>query len=775
MRHILRKNILFFTIATTIYAGIGACLLFSRALGQEPLAQWKDVSNPACVSLSGNEDLELTWKFTYLKKPSVLMQTANDTWKTSRGVAFDIRSDRSGPLFLRIDQNNKQIFLAQLNVSKTWSRKTLSFDDFSPYGKTRGSIEPSRVDNIYLVDLNGSDSGAKGERTVFIKQMALFNTLPSGKNSIRIPLLAFDSKGNILSGKQLALRGTSGGRWCYLSSPDDAAIPMQLTTQSLNIEGQTQPLPVVIVDKDRPATLEMLYWPAGKDYKIRLQANSRGSGIQSEIEKGYLLVNLALAKTRYRLLSEYLAADKGNLTKQLQDIGFKLAEIDREPSPRRQASLADALLLQMLDLSRDAVRSKARSLVDRALRPGKEVPVPTPQPRLLLPGKSVILSLEDPAFRIGMGQGFGFVTHKTPPAQIDHFYAQLRQAGFNMVTLPLYWDQVVDPRGKPTKWQQTLRFDTLAQLGFTFHAHGFVQSGMPEPIRKLKRAQFMVAAKQHSATLATQLAQRYGDRVVLWQAVNEPASNRFGGSTVAERINMVSELVGHMRDTLPGARVVVNDYDWERGLEAEQNLATRSIVGTLPFYRELLKSRHIPDVLAVEWYPGARVERPEFNVNLAEPCMDLLDTSLYWDRFLALGRPLIFTESNFPGDMHRKDMNGYAWGRWDSESQAQAAVDTLVLAMSKPGIEGWVWWSITDNEPWNRAGGLFTSAGKPKPVLEGLRTEIRAMTHPRTITVRTDGKLPMPTLPGIWKLSVKDGPTWRVKRDRSGKLSLVDL
>lgn len=757
----------FLLLALTLGA---LALLLAPVQGKELLANWQVGDDSGNISYSGNETRELIWAYRYGRKPAVLRQTSHDAWQKTRGIDFSIRSDRVGRLFLRIDQTDGRIFLCHFSVSKEWRQKHLAYAEFTPFGNTSGQVAPSRIRAIYLVDLNGPDGGFTGHRSVWIKQMQPWHSEGDNKTAA-IPLLAYDSRGDIITLKGFKSRGLSGGRWCYLSGPDGNSLPMQLRETKGMVGGRSRKLPTVITDKNKPAALEILYWPVGEQYKVRLQANPDGRGIGATNTAGYLHLNLALAQTRYRILCDYVEQHRLKWTKQLAVAGDRLADIERETDPRSQAARADELLLDLLNLSRDVVRQHAAARLEELLATGEEVAVPAPAPDLLKKGQRVTIGLEDPAFRIGMGEGFGFVWHKTPPARIDAFYTELRRAGFNMVTLPLYWDQVVDAEGRPTQWQDTLRFDTLARLGFTLHAHGFVQSGMPDAVRPLKGTAFVEAGKKHMTDLAGRLAGRYGKQMILWQAVNEPASNAFGGSTVEERIGMVSDFICHMRTLLPEARVVVNDYDWERGIEAGRELSDRSIIGTLPFYRELLKAPNRPDLLALEWYPGARVERPEFRVDLSEPCMDLLDTSLYWDRFLDLGLPLIFTESNFPGSMRKNDLNGYAWGRWDRASQAQAAVDTLILALSKPDIHGLVWWSVTDNEPWNRNGGLFTAEGNPKPVFKAISAQIQRLKEAKTVTVKASGKLPVPALPGIWRIKIEGGPTWRIERDRSGKIS----
>lgn len=734
---------------------------------------WVALSGKVAQEHDPAGEQELKWECNYGKDPCVLTRMADSDWKVAARISFQIRSDREGRLFLRLDQKNKKIFLANFGVSNAWRQIDLSMQDFQPYGTSEGLVDPALLGSVYLVDLNGSDGGERGSRTVWLKAIDLPKAVSAGGSSKKtIPLVAFDSDGKVLGMREMARRGTSAGQWCFLTNNEGSPVPMKIVEQWATVDGKSMLIPAIVLEDTKPATLEVLYWPVGDEFKLWLQVDGRGQGIQNGLRRGVLLLNLELAHTRYRKLQDYLRTGGARFKDELRQIGEDLNDIEQETSLSRQALRADANLDHLLRISREAVRHTARAAVSSRMEPGPEISIPTPKAGLLLPGRRVEVRLEDLEFRVGMGQGFGFFTKREPKENVDAYYAELKNAGFNFATMPLYWDQIVDRAGNYTQWREILQFDTLVALGFAIHAHGFVQSGMPDAVKRLKGEEFVQAAKRHMAKVASDYHKRYGSSVALWQVINEPASNPFGGYLMAKRIRMVSDLIGFMRTIVPHAVIVVNDYDWGRGLEPEKPFGSRNISGSMDFYKELMRAENKPDVLSLEWYPGARVDRPEFGVDLAEPCMDLLDSSLYWDRFIALGLPLIFTESNFPGSMRKDDKNGYAWGRWDSASQAQAAVDTFLLALSKPQIIGWVWWSVTDDEPWQPHGGLLTAKGQGKPVLERLKAEIARLKAPKEILVKSADKLALPRLPGTYRISIAENVSWAVRRDISGNVSI---
>lgn len=755
------------------------------------LKGWKSTSWGDDVELSGTSDQTLEWRFSYGKKPSVMKKKSDDFWKMFRKISFQAKSDRDGVLFLRLDQKDKKIFLSHFNVSTSWKQITLAVDDFSPFGKDSGaSLDPSLISNIYMVDLNGSDEGARGDRTVFLTNF-VFNPGSSLKSrasssmkkaglasftATDLPLVAYGSKGNILSQKDFTELGTSGTRWCFLKNlAGDGSLEMSISTKDIIIDNNKVDVPVLEWDQSRPASLEILFWQVGKRYKIWLQADGNGKGIQYALKKGTFLLNRELTVTRFNKLKSYLKVNSiKTFDKELINLEEEIADLDNLTTLRQQAAMSDKILERLLEISEKAVRDHSRFIVTKKLTPGPLVKLPSPATVNLKPGNEIIIKLEEPAFRIGVAQSFGFVFHNEPATNIERYFTELRQSGFNTYVMPLFWDQVVDSRNRFTDWEQKMHLPELIKHDYTFIAHGLIQNGMPDHVRKLKDQAFTTEAKEHLVRMADHLSKKYGRSIILWEAINEPTSNTLGGMKVQKRVDMISELIGQSRSSLPDVKIMINDYDWQRGLEAEKSWSNKNIAGTYEFYKKLLLSRNIPDVLGIEWYPGARVDRPEFRVDMSEPCMDLLDTSLYWDKLIALGLPLILTESNFPGSMTSKDNNGYAWGRWSEASQAEAAVDTFYLALSKPQIIGWNWWSITDTEPWNRDGGLYTTSGKPKKTLIQLRSAIANLKEEISTKIENKQRVSFPELPGKYRITLKgNNASWMVQRLESGHIIMV--
>ena len=743
----------------------------------DPLSGWVAMAGKAALEKESDGSAVLRWQFDYGKDPSVLTRTADASWGAMTGVFLDVKSDRAGTVFIRFDQKDKKIFLTHFEVGTDWTRVNLSTVDFQPFGTTTGTLDPAAIDRAFIVDLNGSDKKARGRRTVWIRNLSLEpqGAAPGALGGHAVPIVAYDADGLIMDVRSLRNLGTSAGQWCFVTDRGGSPLASKIFERDVKVDGKDHKLPVVVLESEEPATLEVLFWPAGKDFKVWLQADGRGKGIQQAVRNGLFLLNLELAHTRLAKLEEYLGGRADDRAKEIMaEVKAMLQKAEGQSSPGRQAALADEALQKLLKLSQEAVRQKAQATLSEQTRPGPPVAVPAPQGATLKGGARVTAQLVDPEFRIGCAQSFGFLTGRTSAERIDGYYRELRDAGFNHYVLPLFWDRMVDDKGRysSTQWDERLRLATLAKLGFTLQAHSIIQYSLPAGVRDLKDDAFARAARAHLAEVADDYSKHFASSVVIWEAVNEPSSNEFGGLKAGKRVDLVSQLIGQLRSSVPGAKVMVNDYDWQRGLETDKPWPSRTIAGTLEFYKALLKKEHAPDVLGLEWYPGVRVERPEFKIDIAEPCLDLLDTSLYWDRLISLGKPLLISESNYPGSMTESDKNGYAWGRWNADAQALAAVDTLELALSKPDMIGWVWWSITDGEPWNRDGGLYTDAGARKPVLPALEALIASLKKPVSLTVDPEGALAMPRLPGVYRIAVEGGQSWEVKLDRNGRATL---
>ncbi len=736
----------------------------------ETLDSWSAHCGDISVISQGKGEKVLQWHFKYNNDACFVTRKADSAWRNMSLLSFKVKSNRSAPLYLRFDQTDGSIFLLPFHCSEKWTTVDVDLNSLKPFGKTSGKFTPKKIENVFIVDLNGKDSGLTGSRSIWFKDF-VFDSGATKSSVKRLKLLAFNSSGTPLTIKGFRRLGLSADQWCFITGKDGMSCKYTLQDVGVTIDGKKYRIPEIAFTPQDNMVLELLYWPVGADYKLWLRVDNGGRGIE-KFQDDLILVNEEVIRTRLHELERFATLfGVTGLKPRIAEFREKVKSLKGLPYPKR-AVQADHVMSDLLAFSRDAVFSASMKKIEARLAPSVKLSVIDVMPGMLSPGEKVSIRLEDPEFRIGVGQSFGFQPLRKDPQRIRKFYDRLKEAGFNHADMPLFWDQVVDDRGHFTDWEALFQFDYLIQHNFTLLAHGLVQTGMPRRIKRLQGERFVQAARAHLDTMIDHLWKRYNSHIILWELVNEPSSNTWGNLDVTQRVKMVVSLNKLFKKRLPDAVSMINDYDWQRGEELSPALHGR-ITGTYDFYRKLLRYENAPDVLGIEWYPGVRVKQPRFGVDMAEPCMDILDTYFYWQRLISLGKPLFLTESGFPGQMSQDDKNGYAWGRWTPSSQARAAVDTLALALSMKEIGGWVWWGITDTEPWNVKGGLFTADGREKPVLKALSRFISSLKGPYDTEVSSQGTLLLPSMPGKYHLTSGKGVEYIIYKNSNNTFKFI--
>ncbi len=717
-----------------------------------------------------------SWEYGYNAEPAVLTGNTDAPWRQSSRIYFEVRSDREGALVLRFNQTNGKVFYSVFTPTQEWQAISFYPKDMIPFDSASNEpMDVSLLEHIFIADMNGPDHGKSGDRTVWMKNFSLKETIQTDPDVVpEIPLLAYGPGGRLLTEQDFKAMGVSAGQWFFATDSKHSPVKVTVKTGTIKLDGEPASVPVLIPSSTSPLTLEILFWQAGESYKLWLRADGRGKGIQNSLINGSILLNLELAHTRLNeLLSSDYTKDKA-LSAQLNRMKIQLEGLDPLESTKECAQKADLILKQLLDISQKSVAAQSRERVMKRLTPKNRVILPFSMKSDL--NNQPWVQLVEPDFRIGVVQSFGFEDPQETNS-IPEYYAKLRETGFNHFVLPLFWDKIVDEKNKFTHWEDILQIPELVSLGYTLHTHAVIQAAKPKFIEKQRGEEFRLSAEQHLAKVFKTYQQDYGSSMHLWEIVNEPSSNIYGGYRVKDRVRLVEALIAAHRNMAPDAKVMVNDYDWQRGIDAQVPWEKKRITGTLLFYQALLKTANPPDVLGLEWYPGLSVNQPAYGIQLFEPCKDLLDTGIAWDQLLSLGLPVMISEFSVPDRMAPSGKNGYAWGKWDMEVQARAAVDSFFLALSKPGITGWVWWGITDKEPWNTGGGLFDSQGLPKPVLEHLGKAISSLKKPLKTTINISNQISMPSVPGIYRIffsnTPESGRLVRLSKTASGEFTLA--
>ena len=546
--------------------------------------------------------------------------------------------------------------------------------------------------------------------------------------------------------------GLSAKRWCFLTDGNGTSIQFGLGDTIAEVDGANVTAPnIMFDDNETGVTLHMLYWPVGDAYKIWLRTDYRNQGLEDYPDDNFYL-NRELAYDRWIDIYYYgIRESDGNATSTA--LNFKDSLNALAGSEKDKAFEADAILKDELDYSRTHLNQAAQERIEARLEPSVNATA-SDLFGAIADGTEVKIHLKEPAFRVGFGQSFGFESLKYDPEIIKYIYNILKNYGFNHADMALFWDQMVDKYGDWTTWEDMFCFDYLRDNGFTLLPHGIIQTGQPDNVKKLTGQDWIDAAKGHLAKIIDHIEPKYGNAIEYWEIANEPSMNEWGDMTVEERVTLLGELHNVFLGKLPDKLSLVNDYDWQRGWSAYPQTAEK-ILNLMPFYKKYIESGNATEVLGLEWYPGARVKQPQFGLDMAEPCKDMLDTYFFWHEVLELGRPLFIVEAGTPGAMSDNDKNGYAWGKWSEETQAEAGRDLLRLAMSIDDILGFVWWGITDKEPWNYRGGLLGPYYKPRDIMRYIRSFYFGLQTTHTSVV-SNGNVKMPTMPGRYCAKVAD-------------------
>ncbi|MGS0755409.1 hypothetical protein ACVBEH_12355 [Roseateles sp. GG27B] len=86
---------------------------------------------------------------------------------TARRMVLSLKSDRSGPLFLQVEQQGGETFFTMLEPKADWTEVTIELSSLRPDPAKRkdGVLKPDRIVKLLLADAAGRD-GVEGQRSV---------------------------------------------------------------------------------------------------------------------------------------------------------------------------------------------------------------------------------------------------------------------------------------------------------------------------------------------------------------------------------------------------------------------------------------------------------------------------------------------------------------------------------------------------------------------------------------------------------------------------------
>ncbi|HRK33092.1 MAG TPA: endo-1,4-beta-xylanase [Candidatus Hydrogenedentes bacterium] len=525
--------------------------------------------------------------------------------------------------------------------------------------------------------------------------------LPAAAN---IVLRAYDTSGKLMRWEDFRARGTFGDQFMYLTGTNDCALEatcwpaFDAEARKLG-QPREKGLPALVFAPGHGLVPQVLFWETTTYGKLLLRADNAGKGFSVATQGDVLVLdlNVELARTAvHDLARRKFSAEAAPLEK-------ALAEAIAKSSPQDRASAADAVLADALRLRDDLEFARAKTTIAANKR-------------------------DAASFRFGVFEGSPYN---------EKAFQTARDAGFSLATLLLGWGWT-DANGgalKTSDIETTFGIDKLAAQGYALKSHGNVwlqdYGILPVRAQSLQPAQLAEAMlTQQSAMLDT-----YGKRFAVWEAMNEP--------NVTNVVNMPRDMTrkllrdsGALIKKSSGPASLVNgahegDYGRRFSVYALDNTPLHDWNRTYLSYLEDANAQGAldsVDVVGLQYYPGFQFN--ESFGGLQGPATTpswLIDTI---DRYAELGKTIHITEVSFPSSYQSSWTSGFWRERWTPETQADYAEMIFAFAYAHPEVESISWWDIYDTKSSVITGGLCDANGKPKPVLDRLRSFMAALRSP---------------------------------------------
>ena len=296
--------------------------------------------------------------------------------------------------------------------------------------------------------------------------------------------------------------------------------------------------------------------------------------------------------------------------------------------------------------------------------------------------------------------------------QLDQFeneeknlrYRRRFKEGFNLATIPFYWDALEPEQGKP-RFEANSPFiyrrppidpclDYCEQNGITPKAHclnydrfspAWVKGRPAEEVKKLLRTRF------------EQLSARYAGRIPCWEVFNELLCNN-GTTPFYDADDMPLWSFQQAEELFADNQLMTNEYTVNIFCDktGHQHSASRRN----PYYmlcEGLIGEGARLDAIGLQFHFFTNESNAE---KYAKGLFDLKHHFSILDQMAKLGKPLQITEVTFP-----------AYGGTAEEFEFQAElIRTFYRAwFSHPAMEGAVYWNLADGYAWGAEPGDFTA------------------------------------------------------------------
>ena len=514
-----------------------------------------------------------------------------------------------------------------------------------------------------------------------------------------------------------------------------------------------------------PRAIEVPLWPAPGYGRVWARADNAGQGYTVTQPGGVLVINLNYEIARSAAYHVDARMDSvqathaipESLKSRLEGVHSLLMEASSAPDEPARAEKSDVAFAEAIKLGEDLELEIARQRIPSARMGSLPLRVVGPD-GTPVSGATVRFRQIDHQFLFGAVQSFGFVNEDFSRETLDGIFRGLADVGLNHYTAHLSW---VELEKQPNtyrldEWNAALGVPSAVAAGMSLKLHSLLQSPMPNGLASSDISTLRTRLTRFSKAVIDFYKSRYGERVAILEIANEPSTHQYGGSRPNE-IELLKDLSGLVHSRWPEVPIMINDVQADMGQRFVGDSDYRHIISPLESFRRINENSVDFDRVGLQWYPGLQVNFYGM-IKLQGALKNLFRTSMEWERFAELGKPVHITEFAVPSSFSDDWDSGWWRRKWSPEVQADFVERMYTLAFSKPHVHEITYWGITDHEPWVVTGGLMDKSLRPKPVLATLQRLIRSWTTTGETTTDGNGRATIKGFGGRYEVVVeKDG------------------
>jgi GH35 family endo-1,4-beta-xylanase len=369
-------------------------------------------------------------------------------------------------------------------------------------------------------------------------------------------------------------------------------------------------------------------------------------------------------------------------------VGGRINQIEEELKKIEKKGIFTARLLRILTLKSD------KEKLQKLMWLGEEIVQEKSQKKL----KDRIGKGEMKDFLVG-GQAFGI--------EKGIKYQNVHKELFELGIAPLYFFLLKPDSRNKTNWELTDKIvDWLVKTKRPIKGHPLVwmhKYARPEWMLSLSFSELKRFLKEH----ITEVIARYGDRIKMWDIVNEiPASDANGFDLTMDQLLEITKMTsGLVKKLQPEAERIIN---FSEIFGAGSYVNEKPSIPPVHFLKLCEKNKIEYESIGLQFYMGMKKEFA---------CRELLNISQTVDTFTKFGKNIHFSELGWPSKHDVDPLSFFSadhpevagrWHRgWDEELQAEFLKKIYTLFASKPRAKSITWWDITDNGPHEDIGSRF--------------------------------------------------------------------